>query len=287
VPQVHARAFATGARLTVTAAVTEAGQPISGLSDVKVRISRPSDGQGNWYGENHVSEAELQAIPARIGKETLSLRQRKARFLFEKRKVDFPTRLDAGLLQLFDDGTHGDTRMDDGIYTNTFSDTSKEGSYMFHFQVAGNSLSGSAFIREGELQHYLTPVFSPDNSQVEFINIDDADAGLQRVRVIVTPKDAFDNYLGPGQAGAIRISVGHGNALGALSDHLDGSYSQIVEVPTSVASGAQLQVTLGDQSKTVDWPAVNTSNDLVNWLTWILIVLVFLLLLYLVTNRRP
>ena len=168
----------------------------------------------------------------------------------------------------------------------TFGDTSKEGSYIFHFRATGMSLSGSAFMREAELQHYLLPIFSPDHSQIEFIDVA-ADAGLQRVRVIITPKDSLDNYLGPGQGGAIQISVDQGKAIGALTDNLDGTYSQIMEVPISVASGAQLNVTLSDKTKTVDWPAVATPEDLFNWLTWILLILLFLLILYLLSTRRP
>jgi hypothetical protein len=68
---------------------------------------------------------------------------------------------------------------------------------------------------------------------------------------------------------------------------LDGTYSQIMEVPISVANGAQLNVTLGDSTKTVDWPAVATPEDLFNWLTWILLVLLFLLILHLLSTRRP
>lgn len=285
-PQVRAQAFTTGANLTIKAAITEGGQPVTGLSDVKVRIGRPLDGQGNWFAEHHVTETELQKIPAQIGTETLSLRQRKARYLFEQRKVDLPGRLDLGYLQLFDDGTHGDADKNDGIYTNTFSDTSKEGSYIFHFRATGTSLTGSAFMREAELQHYLLPIFSPDQSQIEFVDIA-ADAGLQRVRVIVTPKDSLDNHLGPGRGGAIHFSVDHGKAIGALTDNLDGTYSQIMEVPISVASGAQLNVTLGDRTKTVHWPAAATPEDLFNWLTWILLVLLFLLILHLLSTRRP
>jgi hypothetical protein len=282
-PELRTQAFVTGTNLIITAAITEGGQPIIGLGDVKVRVGRPSDGLGNWYAENQVTDAELKTVPTQIGAETLSPQVRKAHYLIDQRKVDLPSRLDEEFLTLFDDGTHGDGNKDDGVYGNRFSDTLKEGSYFFHFIATGTSSSGSTFRRETELQHYLLPVFSPGHSQVNFIDLD-AETGLQRVRVIITPRDSLENYLGPGHAGAIQLSINHGRMIGVTTDNLDGTYSQVVEVPTSVTSDAQLNITLGDKTKTVAWPA---GHEPEHWWIWLLIIFLLLIIAYLLSARRP
>jgi len=50
---------------------------------------------------------------------------------------------------LYDDGLHGDGGADDGVYANTFDDTSLIGSYNFNVQVSGNNnRDGQPFTRE-------------------------------------------------------------------------------------------------------------------------------------------
>ena len=41
--------------------------------------------------------------------------------------------------ELYDDGHHGDGKSDDGIYTNTFSNTLLIGKYNFYLQISGNN----------------------------------------------------------------------------------------------------------------------------------------------------
>jgi len=42
---------------------------------------------------------------------------------------------------LYDDGTHGDEKADDGIYANTFENTLNIGIYKFYFQLSSTSLT--------------------------------------------------------------------------------------------------------------------------------------------------
>ena len=52
-------------------------------------------------------------------------------------------------LELYDDGLHGDGEANDGVYANTFADTSLIGNYNFKVQVSGtNNRSGQPFTRE-------------------------------------------------------------------------------------------------------------------------------------------
>lgn len=285
-PQVKAAKFTTGVNLTLSAAITLAGQPVTGLSEVKVRVNRPSEGLGNWYAAHKVTRAELDKIPMQINTETLPMNFRKARYLIEHRKVAFPARQDAGALQLYDDGTHGDARADDGIYTITYNDTSKEGNYVFHFSAAGSTADGSSFTREGEMHRHLKAVFSLVHSDIKLIDLG-SKGGLQNVRVVVTAKDVLGNYLTPGQAGAIQLAVNHGRPIDVVQDKLDGTYTQSIQLPVSVARNAQLKVKLGDMTKTVAWPRPPTgTSDLFNWLTWALVILIIAIVGYVFRMKR-
>lgn len=52
-------------------------------------------------------------------------------------------------LTLHDDGAHGDGAADDGVYANTFSNTSNEGSYTFDVSASGTAPNSGNFQREG------------------------------------------------------------------------------------------------------------------------------------------
>lgn len=63
---------------------------------------------------------------------------------------------------LYDDGTHGDQRTGDGIYTNTFDNTLNAGIYKFYFRLSGhNKNTGETFIRECFLAKTVNPIPSP------------------------------------------------------------------------------------------------------------------------------
>ena len=113
-------------------------------------------------------------------------------------------------------------------------------------------------------------------------------AGLQSVQIVVTLKDALGNYLSPGQAGAIQFEVDHGQPVGAVQDNVDGTYTQVIEMPVSLAAGAVLTVKLGDNTETVAWPKPEVPfADLFNWLTWLLIILFVLCVIYVMKRQNP
>jgi hypothetical protein len=288
-PTIQAPSHETGAIITLSVEITEAGEPVTGLKDVSVKVVRPDEGLGNWFAMHKISFEELETIPEKIGQEVLSNRYRKATYLVDERKVDFPRRIDAGTLQLYDDGTRGDVKAGDGIYTNTFTDTAKEGTYSFHFYATGPTKGGNSFEREVEIQKYLRAVFSPEHSTVEVVSIT-GDKNVQRVRVFITTKDALGNYLGPGYSGAITVNTAWGQAVSGLQDNLDGTYSQIFELPTSVSQEVEFTINVAEITKSVTWEGISIVgpkiSDLFNWLTYILIVVIAVFTGLLVRARR-
>ena len=57
---------------------------------------------------------------------------------------------------LYDDGTHGDTQVNDGVYTNNFNQTSLEGSYKFFFNGQGINERGELVPRQDTRYVYLS-----------------------------------------------------------------------------------------------------------------------------------
>ncbi len=212
----------------------EAGPPLTGLENVQVQITRPSDGGGNWFAANKVSAKELASIPANLSNENLPPVQRKAMFLTEMRQVTYPGRHSPVTLQLYDDGTHGDAKAGDGIYTNQFSDTVKEGTYSFYVRASGSTRAGNKFNRERLIQKYITVNVAPEYVLVDVDSLGVTADEVQRYAVTVTPKDPLGNYLGPRYSAVISMTASKGTFVGGLKDNLDGTYTQILNLPAGV-----------------------------------------------------
>ncbi len=225
--------YSTGDTVTITAAITEAGSPLKGLTDVRVVVSAPEDGQGNWLVKNKVSAAELAKIPVKLESEPLLPFQRKARYLTEIRKVPFPGHKVSQGVRLYDDGTHGDKLAGDGVYTNRFSNTKVEGVYSFHVLASGGTKGGNRFHRDRRIQKYVTVKVSSIGSIVDIVKILKLEA-YKYYDLAITPRDAFGNYLGPGHANVLSLRTPQGRAVGSLVDNFDGTYGQRIEVAKSV-----------------------------------------------------
>ncbi len=239
--------YQTGEPITLTARLAEPGRPVLGLANITVTITRPDDGAGNWFAGNSVSAKELATIPATLNNETLHDVQRKAMYLTDTRKVQFPERSGPMVLRLYDDGSHGDRLAGDGVYTNRFNDTVKEGGYSFYFQASGNSSGGYFFDREALLQKYLTVSVDPRQVVVTATKLADPVGEMRQYRVVVKPRDKFGNYLGPRYASQITMKPLRGNFVGDVKDELDGGYSQLLNVPLAVnAADVDVYVTVRD-----------------------------------------
>ncbi len=224
--------YGTGDSITLTAKITEAGRPVTGLSNVKVAVARPGESLGNWYAANKVTAENIEQIPEKKDNETLSLLQRKTLYLTDILKLSLAGAFSPATTRLYDDGSHGDALADDGIYTNRYIDTVKEGTYSFFFQAGGGTVMGNFFDREDLVEKYLGVNVDPDHFRFEVIPLGVGD--VQRFRVTVTPMDALGNYLGPRFSRKIKLSATNSKFIGAIEDNLEGGYSQVLHVPLSV-----------------------------------------------------
>jgi hypothetical protein len=141
---------------------------------------------------------------------------------------------------MFDDGTHGDLLAGDGIYSLSYADTRKEGTYTFRFFARGKTADSLAFNRLALFSHYVSIAPSPESSPVSFVATQVSGAWQQAV-AFVLPKDLLGNYLGPGFAGAFQVSVAGGLASGPIVDLGNGVYGQQIQYP----KGGDPQVSFG------------------------------------------
>lgn len=240
--------YKTGDTITITVKITEPGRRVKGLKNVKVTVTRPGDGIGNWYAANKITDDNLASIPDKIGDENISRLHRKAIFLTEKSKIALPIRTGPKTFCLHDDGCIGDKKKGDGIYTFRYNDTIKEGTYSFYVQATSNKKSANPFDREEMIQKYITVNAVSGYSGVN-VTLKDTFKGDNNILrylydVTFTPRDRFGNYMRPGYRAYAKVVYNEGsNDPILLRDNLDGTYSnQLTLLQTDIDKGAKLAI---------------------------------------------
>ncbi|MBN2088313.1 VWA domain-containing protein [candidate division KSB1 bacterium] len=127
----------------------------------------------------------------------------------------------AETIYLYDDGTHGDSLANDGIYTNSYSNTMIDGSYVFTIKATGTTSAGGQFSREDILATFVAPFPSPTT-----ITVTQPDGGeVWEVNTGDTIKWESDNYIG-----TVRIELSTNNGsnwwdiTGGLNSDNTGAY---------------------------------------------------------------
>ena len=131
-----------------------------------------------------------------------------------------------GTSLLIDDGAHGDDAAGDGIYANTFADTTKEGTYTFTFDIVATLPDGSTFARTYTESKWVGVEVAPWNSVVNLTAATSLAGGLVSRQIIVTPRDARGEFLGPFRTNEVAFRTTVGSFQGDLVDLPDGRYSQ-------------------------------------------------------------
>ena len=228
------KAYQTGDAIVLNASISESGQLLKGLANIRIQITRPQEGMGNWFASHPISVAALNQVPEKHARENLSALHRKAIFLMKNRKIPLPRRTPPEIVQLHDDQTHGEAKAGDGVYTARFSDTLKQGTYVFYVQAAGTTGAGMPFKREKVVEKYVSVKVAAPFIVVAAVRRPALDRNFDTYEIRVTPKDALGNYLGPGHSGSIHLKTPNGKWGESLQDHLDGTYTQILSVPQNV-----------------------------------------------------
>jgi hypothetical protein len=227
----HARSAAdlAGDVLRLTATVKEGGRRLTGLTDLRVRVSRPAEGFGDWLTANTVTPEQIARIPARRGTEPLPPVQRRALAITDVLGVPPPGQIAERFVRLTDDGTNGDEQAGDGIYTALWDRTPQAGSYTFHFMASGRTRGGNPFTREAVVRRQIGLRLSTAASAIVL-----SDVAANHATVTVRPRDGLGNFLGPGRSNAFRIVPDQGRMMGPRVDNADGSYRQVLMAPPDV-----------------------------------------------------
>ncbi len=234
--------YETGETVTFTASITKNKLPVSDLKTITVSVTRPLEGDGNWYASTKTGSKELEAVPGKLGDETLSDLQRKAIYLTQKQKTPPPGRTAPEVLKLYDDGTHGDKKSGDGIYTGQYTDTQIEGTYCFRVHAAGETFEG-----EKTVQTHVTVKPDPGKSVpvIRWRNIFPGQPLQYIYDVEWVPKDRYGNHMGPGHpVGVNVVGKNKGNPT-RLKDNLDGTYTGTLSIPRwELKAGALFEFTI-------------------------------------------
>ena len=250
-PRLDRLKYFAGEKLLLTARLAEAGKPVASGASVRVDVTRPGEGLGNWLARQAVTPAELRRVPVRVGAETLQPFQRKAIYLQEIRKVKPPSPKFDGSIKLYDDGTHGDAKAGDGIYSAEVA-TTQPGVYSFRFHATGQSGKGYGFDRDRVLQKYIAVEALPEWAKVDVLRLD-----ARRVQISVKPQDAQGNLLGPGHRARLQVTSDVGKPAGTLVDALDGTYRQAVTLPEGPPIRAlRLRLSIDGRAASLDRPVL-------------------------------
>lgn len=232
------KAYRTGDVIMVSASVSDGNQPVRGLQNIGIQISRPQVGLGNWFARYPIPLSTLKQVPQKKGQEKLSGLHRKAIYLTQNSQIPLPQRTRPEFVQMVDDQSQGDATANDGVYTARFKDTRQQGTYVFYVQATGTTAAGIAFKREKVIEKYVTIKVDPSSVAVEAVLRPAAAHDDKIYEIRITPKDKMGNYLGPGHAASMKLEASKGEWLDPLQDQLDGTYVQSLSIPHDVQSQA-------------------------------------------------
>ena len=246
---VEQKRYAAGDPIVLGAKLLDTNQPILG-ADVTVEIAGPGEGLGNFLATTlkncskttprlpqpgdvdidiNSGPPSTSAAVAASG-DPIPGRHGQAASLFDACGL---TGLDRDNLPgepLRDDGSGPDAVAGDGIYSLRFTDTGTEGTYTFRFHVRGTTDDGIDFARTRTVSVYVGVEPDADATEISFIPGGIA-GGFQTASLYILPQDRIPNYLGPGFASSIRVTLDGGDPVGDLVDLGNGIYLQQLQYP--------------------------------------------------------
>jgi hypothetical protein len=277
--QFDRKAYQTGDAIVLSASLSDGNQPIRGLQDIGIQVTRPQDGLGNWFAKHPIPLSALKEVPQKQDQENLSALHRKTIYLTKNSQISLPRRTRPEFVQMVDDQSHGDAKTNDGIYTARFSDTRQQGTYVFYVQASGTTGAGIPFKREKIVEKYVTIKIEPSSVAVEAVGRPAIEPDDKAYEIRITPKDALGNFLGPGHAASMQLAASAGKWAGSLHDRLDGIYTQILSVPKAVEPQA-VNLTLNVKEATVTFRLADKLIASETWHPfeeWYLVVVLVLL----------
>jgi Mg-chelatase subunit ChlD len=146
--------YYAGQPIQVTAVLTEDDEPLTGAT-VEVDVDAPTGAQSRAVRQLAVQkpEAAEEDAPEKEG-QTRMAQPSSAEAGAAGASLQAAS---ASSFELFDDGSHGDSAAGDGVYGNTFTNTSGVGSYTFRLSASGQTQAGEAFTRQATRSVFVAP----------------------------------------------------------------------------------------------------------------------------------
>jgi Mg-chelatase subunit ChlD len=233
IPEFNRVSYYAGRNIGLQVVVLEEKKRLP--ANIKVMVQRPRQSSSNWMAKHRIRPNQLGNIPKSKNNDSLSNIQRKALLLQEKFQKPFSPDPEKTVFILYDDGTNGDLKANDHIYTSIISSTRIPGTYVFDIIAHGTTASGQDFRREKVIQKYLRVKPEEEYTIVKLKLLESDIPGSREYQVTITPRDALNNYLGPGFADRISFFIKGARFVETIRDHLNGSYSQRFQVPVTGA----------------------------------------------------
>src|SRR5262249_28622915 len=175
--------------------LTEGGAPLLNAT-VSAEVLGPDNGLGNVLS----NEATPSGSPNPAGDALRSAAQAKLLLLLnDPTKAVLFSSSGLPVITLADNGQagNGDTAAGDGVYSALFTNDQKEGHYRFLITVKGTSATGGDFQRTHTLTVFVRPKAKAANTALTLLSSVTQPDGSVLIRLSATPRDAFNNFLGP------------------------------------------------------------------------------------------
>ncbi len=220
----------TGEDLLVTAEISYDGKPLTGLlNGVQARVQRPGEALGNL-----TRTAGFDPTPS-TGPDPLTPADQKIAKVVQDNLSRLTPQDVPGTIVLRDDGTNGDLRPNDGIYSGRFANTTTPGLYRVFITMDWNTPQTGVVKRKEKIERDVRLLPDPASTQVTTQPIAASPGAFQ---VTVTPRDRFGNYIAPGFGSVIRVTPTAGFVAGPPVDQLNGTYVfRIDGVPAGTTPG--------------------------------------------------
>jgi hypothetical protein len=176
------------------------------------------------------------------------------------------------VLELYDDGSHGDVTANDGLYTLRFTNTQFEGSYDFDFKAEGTTAAGNKFTRVKRTATYARVHVDPSNTGFGSQLIGQV-GNLVTTVYFVTPRDRFGGYLGPGFPDQVQFTASRGQWLGTVVDYNNGIYARTLRYDRSLGEPVVVPVVQGQ--------VVGKATPRIPWWLCLLIIAILIVIIIL------
>ena len=185
---------------------------------VKAYLDRPEKGLGNILRYNPVKLSKVTMAKTLTASDRTPL-QLKTETLQKKLGANFMPRTQE-IVRLYDDGTHGDLKKGDGIYSATLMNTKVPGLYNLRI-VVNAEINGKKTTREWT-KTFQSKVDIDPRYSVKDLKVLSLTKRENKYQLTIAPKDRFGNFMGPGHTISV-INI-DGKRM-VLTDNLDSTYT--------------------------------------------------------------